>query len=138
MTGLEFDKPRGNRAIELRVAAKVANLAVLRLLVGAIGAFEDLDVDVVADLRLAVDEAATQLIRVASSDSVLVVAVDPRDDEVVVEVSAVCEADDVVSPGTFGWHVLSSLTDDVQIVRDGAESRVVGIVLTVGRVGSVG
>ena len=39
------DQQRGERAIELRVAAKLENLAVLRTLVGAVGTFEDLDFD---------------------------------------------------------------------------------------------
>jgi len=43
------------RSVELRVAATLENLAVLRTLVAAVGTFEDLDFDAVADLRLAVD-----------------------------------------------------------------------------------
>ena len=54
-------------AVELRVAARLENLAVLRTLVGAVGTFEDLDFDAVADLRLAVDEACTRLIRSAAA-----------------------------------------------------------------------
>jgi len=41
------NQQRGERAIELRVAAKLENLAVLRTLVGAVGTFEDLDFDAV-------------------------------------------------------------------------------------------
>ena len=41
---------RSGRSVELRVAAKLENLAVLRTLVAAIGTFEDLDFDAVADL----------------------------------------------------------------------------------------
>jgi anti-sigma regulatory factor (Ser/Thr protein kinase) len=66
-----------DRSVELRVAAKLENLAVLRTLVAAVGTFEDLDFDAVADLRLAVDEACTRLIRSAVPDSTLVVAVHP-------------------------------------------------------------
>ena len=56
---------RGARSVELRVAAKLENLAMLRTLVAAVGTFEDLDFDSVSDLRLAVDEACTRLIRSA-------------------------------------------------------------------------
>lgn len=143
MTEVELDgsrPPRSERAVELRVAPRLGNLAVVRTLVGAIGVFEDLDMDSVADLRLAVDEACTQLIRSARRDATLVVVVDPRDGEVVVEVSAACQTDDVVSPGGFSWHVLTSLTDDVQTFRDGAataaDGEVFGIALTTRRVGS--
>ena len=41
------NQQRGEGAIELRVAAKLENLAVLRTLVGAVGTFEDLDFDAV-------------------------------------------------------------------------------------------
>lgn len=59
-------RQRGHRAVELHVAARLENLAMLRTLVGAIGTFEDLDFDAVADLRLAVDEVCTRLIRCAT------------------------------------------------------------------------
>src|ERR1700739_320354 len=112
--GLRANKrQRGHRAVELHVAARLENLAMLRTLVGAIGTFEDLDFDAVADLRLAVDEVCTRLIRSATPDATLAVVVDPRDDELVVEVSATCDSYDVVTPGGLSWHVLTSLTDAV-------------------------
>src|SRR6478735_7668343 len=70
---------RGTRSVELRVAAKLENLAVLRTLVAAVGTFEDLDFDAVADLRLAVDEACTRLIRSAALGATLVVVVQPSE-----------------------------------------------------------
>lgn len=130
---------RGVSAVELRVAAKLENLAVLRTMVGAVGTFSDLDFDAVADLRLAVDEACTRLIRSAATGATLVVVVDPRDDVVVVEASTECDTFDVVTPGSFSWHVLSSLTDDVQTFLDpnGSDSspdgRIFGITLTTRR-----
>ena len=114
-------RQRGHRAVELHVPARLENLAMLRTLVGAIGTFEDLDFDAVADLRLAVDEVCTRLIRSATPDATLVVVVDPRDDELVVEASAACDTHDVVAPGSFSWHVLTSLADDVQTFHDGRE-----------------
>jgi anti-sigma regulatory factor (Ser/Thr protein kinase) len=131
---------RGDRVIELRVAARLENLAVLRTLVGAVGTFEDLDFDAVADLRLAVDEVCTRLIRSAIPDATLAIVVDPRDDELVVEASAMCDNYDVVTPGSFSWHVLTSLTDDVQTFHDGHEPDggrgVFGVILTTRRAGS--
>ncbi|BBY22412.1 hypothetical protein MSTO_26170 [Mycobacterium stomatepiae] len=110
---------------------------MLRTLVGAIGTYEDLDFDAVADLRLAVDEVCTRLIRSATPDATLRVVVDPKEDELVVEASAACETHDVVSPGSFSWHVLTSLADDVQTFHDGREPRetgsVFGITLTARR-----
>ena len=131
---------RSAGAVEFRVAAQLENLAVLRTVVGAVGTFEDLDFDAVADLRLAVDEACTRLIRSATPDATLVVVVDPCDDVVVVEASTKCDTYDVVAPGSFSWHVLSSLTDDVQTFHNGhepsSEGQVFGITLTTRRAGS--
>jgi serine/threonine-protein kinase RsbW len=130
-------RQRGERAVELQVAARLENLAMLRTLVGAIGTFEDLDFDAVADLRLAVDEVCTRLIRSATPNATLTVVVDPRDDELVVEASAACDTHDVVAPGSFSWHVLTSLADDVQTFHDGREpdeaGSVFGITLTAPR-----
>lgn len=134
------NQQRSERAIELRVAARLENLAVLRTLVGAVGTFEDLDFDAVADLRLAVDEVCTRLIRSAVPDGMLAIVVDPRDDELVVQASATCDNYDVVTPGSFSWHVLTSLTDDVQTFHDGHEPSggcgVFGVTLTTRRAGS--
>lgn len=131
-------RQRGTRAVELNVAARLENLAMLRTLVGAIGTFEDLDFDAVADLRLAVDEVCTRLIRSATPDAILNLVVDPRDDELVVEASAACATHDVVAPGSFSWHVLTSLADDVQTFHDGRQpdgaGSVFGITLTARRV----
>jgi len=130
---------RNPAVVELRVAAKLENLAVMRTLVGAVGTFSDLDFDAVADLRLAVDEACTRLIRSSAPGATLVVVVDPRDDVVVVETSAQCRADDVVSPGSFSWHVLSSLTDEVATFQRAhhspAAGQIFGITLTTKRRG---
>jgi anti-sigma regulatory factor (Ser/Thr protein kinase) len=130
---------RSPAAVELRVAARLENLAVLRTVVGAVGTFSDLDFDSVADLRLAVDEACTRLIRSATPDAMLAVVVDPRDDVVVVEASTTCDTYDVVAEGSFSWHVLSSLTDDLQTFHNGHDSSpdggVFGITLTTRRAG---
>lgn len=129
---------RSDRAVEFRLAAQLENLAVIRTLVSAVGTFEDLDFDAVADLRLAVDEACTRLIRSAAPGASLVVLVNPSDEQVVVEASAICSQPDVVTPGSFSWHVLTSLTDEVTTFNDGHDlgepNRMFGISLTTRRV----
>ncbi|AGB21736.1 hypothetical protein Mycsm_01321 [Mycobacterium sp. JS623] len=131
---------RSARAVELRVAAKLENLAVLRTLVAAAGTFEDLDFDAVSDLRLAVDEACTRLIRSAVPNSMLLLVVDPQDDAVVIHASATCKSPDILAQGSFSWHVLSSLTDDVRTFQDGQgpeDERVFGISMTARRASSL-
>jgi anti-sigma regulatory factor (Ser/Thr protein kinase) len=134
------EQERSGRSVELRIAAQLENLAVLRTLVAAVGTFEDLDLDAVADLRLAVDEACTRLIRSAVPDSTLLLVVDPRDDAVVIEASTTCKSPDVLARGSFSWHVLSSLTDEVRTFSDGQdpeEGQVFGIAMTARRASSL-
>jgi anti-sigma regulatory factor (Ser/Thr protein kinase) len=106
------------RSVELRVAATLENLAVVRTLVAAIGTFEDLDFDAVADLRLAVDEACTRLIRSAVPGATLLLVVDPQAEALVVSASTTCDSLDILAPGSFSWHVLTSLTDEVTTFSD--------------------
>ncbi|MGV0734892.1 anti-sigma factor [Mycolicibacterium sp. (ex Dasyatis americana)] len=134
--GQSMPSSRGERSVEIRVAARLENLAVVRTLVAAVAAFEDLDFDVVADLRLAVDEACTALIRAAVPDSSLRLIVDPSEDAVVITASTTCTGSAVVEPGSFSWHVLSSLTDEVKTFTDGdgpEAGQVSGITLTTRR-----
>lgn len=134
MTDIDSDRvPRtcSERAVELRVTPRLESLAVVRMLVGAIATFEDLDVDTVADLRLAVDELCTQLIRSAAPDATLTVVVDPLEEEVTIQASAVGRGAEALAPGSFSWHVLTSLVDDVQTFRDGHDSSGVGEVFGV-------
>jgi serine/threonine-protein kinase RsbW len=135
-----YARVRNPRSVELRVSARLENLAVVRTVIGALATAEDLDLDAVADLRLAVDEACTRLIRSTTPDATLVMVVDPGIDELVVDVSTTSTADDILTPGSFSWHVLTSLTDEVRLFRDGAElggpGPVVGISLMTRRVSS--
>ena len=128
-----------DRAVEFRVSARLENLALVRTLVGAVGTFEDLDFDAVSDLRLAIDEACTWLIKAAVEGATLVVLVDPSDDQVVIAASTVCPLVAVMSPGSFSWHVLSSLTDEVSTFDAGEPGGGFrcGISLTTRRVSSL-
>jgi serine/threonine-protein kinase RsbW len=113
-------RPLG-QSVELRTAATLDSLAVVRTLITALTTLEDLDLDAVADLRLAVDEACTRLIRCAVPDAMLLVKVEPRPSELVITASAPCISGDVLRPGTFSWHVISSLTDGVDTFHDGVD-----------------
>ena len=90
--------PHG-QPVEFRVPARLESLAVIRALVTALGTLEDLDLDAVADLRLALDEACTALIRSAAADSRLTVMVQPREHDLWVSVSAPSVDDNVLRPG---------------------------------------
>ncbi|MGB3355822.1 MAG: ATP-binding protein [Mycobacterium sp.] len=128
------------QSVELRVAATLENLAMLRTLVAAIGTFEDLDFDAVADLRLAVDEACTRLIRSAVPEATLLLVVDPQPDALVVHASTTCDTSDILAPGSFSWHVLTSLTDEVTTFSNGQSAdggQTFGISVTTRRASSL-
>jgi serine/threonine-protein kinase RsbW len=128
---------RHGQPVEFRVPAELESLAVVRALVTALGTLEDLDLDAVADLRLALDEACTALIRSSVPNTQLTIDVRPREQDLWVSASAFCVDDNVLRPGTFSWHVISSLTDDVDTFHDGADvadrGRVFGITMTAKR-----
>ncbi len=128
---------RHGQPVEFRVPAQLESLVVVRSLVTALGTLEDLDLDAVADLRLALDEACTALIRCAVPSSTLTVIVRPRPHDLWISVAAPCVDDNVLRPGTFSWHVISSLTNDLETFHDGAEvaepGRVFGITMTARR-----
>ena len=137
----EADNPLPHgQPVEFRVPARLESLAAIRALVTALGTLEDLDLDAIADLRLALDEACTALIRSAAGDSRLTVTVQPREHDLWISVSAPTVDDNVLRPGTFSWHVISSLTEDVETFRDGAEAGgangVFGITMTARRLDS--
>ena len=61
-------------------------------------------------------------------------------DAVVVNASTTCKSPDILAPGSFSWHVLSSLTDEVRTFQNGegpAEGRVFGISMTTRRASSL-
>lgn len=131
-------QPRSHgQPVEFRVPARLESLSVVRTLVTALGTLEDLDLDAVADLRLALDEACTRLIRSSAPNAALTVNVEPRAQDLLVSVSSPCVESDFLRPGTFSWHVISSLTDDVETfhngVQSGEEGQVFGVTMTARR-----
>ncbi len=58
----------------------------------------------------------------------------------VIEASTTCKSPDILAPGSFSWHVLRSLTDEVRTFQDGRgsdEGRVFGISMTTRRASSL-
>ncbi|WP_286174705.1 anti-sigma factor [Mycobacterium sp. DL99] len=109
---------------------------------GCLADYEDLSGDTAADLALAVDEACTVLIGLASPGATLALVEHPRARELSVRVSTICDsvdsdADSVLSG--FSRRVLEALTDEVDTFVDDADfrrrgsGRVVGISLTIRR-----
>lgn len=107
---------------------------MVRAMAGCLAGYEDLDHDTATDLALAIDEACTVLIGIASASATLVLVEDPRPRELVVQVSTDCdvvdnEPDSAVLSG-FSRRVLEALTEKVETFVD---RPTLGISLTVRR-----
>lgn len=124
--------------------ARTEALALLRAVTSCLANYEELDDSTAADLALAVDEACTVLIGMASPDATLVLVEDPRARELCLRVSTICDSvdndPDVIVLNGFSRRVLEALAekvetfvDDSDFGRDGTSLPAFGIALTVRR-----
>lgn len=97
--------------IELRLGAELTNLPIIRSLTSSIAMRADFDLDAIADLKLAVDEACSTLITRAAPDASLRCVFKVSKDEIRFVVSIRSTSDAKPSNDTFGWRVLTTLTD---------------------------
>ena len=97
--------------IELQLGAELTNLPIIRSLTSSIAMRADFDLDAIADLKLAVDEACSTLITRAVPDAVLRCVFTVDKDEIRFVVSIRSATDTKPSSDSFGWRVLTTLTD---------------------------
>jgi len=100
--------------IELRLNADLVHLPLIRSVAGSIAIRADFDLDTVADLRLAVDEAASTLISRAIPGSTLVCRFAVSGSGLRFTGAAVSDREETPSTTTFGWRVLTTLADSVR------------------------
>ncbi|MCP3797649.1 ATP-binding protein [Allokutzneria sp. A3M-2-11 16] len=108
--------------IEVRVSANAAHLSVVRAVAADLAMREDFDLDSIADLKLAVDEACSTLIGVATRGAALSCRFSPSAGRVVVDVSVLADEPHEPKQDTFGWRVLSTLADEVTASTTPADS----------------
>lgn len=106
--------------IELRIAAVLTNLPIIRSLAASIAMRADFDLDSIADLRLAVDEACSTLITQGAPKSMLRCTFRVSAEEIRFVVSVPSTSDTKPSSDSFGWRVLTTLTDHTATWVDGA------------------
>lgn len=123
--------------VEVRVAAQPEQLAVMRAVVGDLAMRADFDVDSIADIRLAVDEACSSLVRLAAASASLVCRFQSGAEGLTVTAEVISSESSGPRKDTFSWRVLSALTDSVstsvEATADTAGSHLVRIELTKGR-----
>ena len=109
--------------LELRVDANPFWMSALRALTTDLAIRADFDLDSVADLTLAVDEACAMLIDIAEADAALLCRFAITADEIVVTVTLPAGwAGEFPGPrtDTFGWRVMVTLTDEAELIDSGS------------------
>lgn len=109
--GTTSELPAGG--VEVRLPADLAQLFVLRSLAATLAIRQEFSLDGVEDVKLAVDEMCSAVTIRARPGAELVCQFAASDGHVDVSVSTIADAPEPISRDTFGWLVLTSLTDSV-------------------------
>ena len=103
--------------VRAEVPASGEHVQILRNVVAAVAARAGCTVDTLADLRLAVDEAATRLLHDVGGASELVLEASRGAGRIELLVAATGPTDGWPPEGlarSMGWQILSALVDDAQ------------------------
>jgi len=100
--------------MELRLGADYTHLPTIRSMAGNVATRADFDMDTIADLRIAVDEACATLLNAARPDGTLVCRFSVGDSVLRFTAAVQTSATEAPGTGTFGWQVLTTLTDSVR------------------------
>jgi serine/threonine-protein kinase RsbW len=100
--------------VEVRITASPAQISAVRVVAADLAARQDYDLDAVSDLRMAVDEACATLVPLAVPGTMLSCRFTVGADSIEASASVVVADPVQVPQNTFGWRVLSTLTDDVR------------------------
>ncbi|HKN97274.1 MAG TPA: hypothetical protein VJX10_09175 [Pseudonocardiaceae bacterium] len=124
-------------AVELRLTAGSEFLSTVRAVAADLALQQDMTLDEVDDLRLAVDEACSMLVPLAVPGAELRCRFSLAEQEIKVRCSVPTITGELPSTDGFPWQVLVTLTDSVRcdVKRsDGDSGGVVWIELTKGKV----
>jgi serine/threonine-protein kinase RsbW len=100
-------------SVEVRIPADLSQLFVLRSIAATLALREDFDLDEVEDVKLAVDELCSVLVVRARLGELLTCQFEAAPRSVGVLASVGSDNEAPIAQGTFGWRVLSALTDDL-------------------------
>jgi serine/threonine-protein kinase RsbW len=113
------------QTVSLKVPPTAGYLALLRTVVGGCAGREGFTLDQIDDVKMAVDEAAVQLLRSIAGDGIHI-DVDLGEDLMEIRVSAEVESDKpVIDESSFSWTILRALADDLRVETEGHTCTVV-------------
>lgn len=122
-TAAEQDQTGRPPTVEIRIAARAALIPTVRAVAADLAARADFDLDAIADLRMAVDEACAVLIDLATPDSTLTCVFTVLADGITAAVMVpAAGAPSSIPTDTFGWRVLQTLADHVEARYDPADA----------------
>ncbi|OZG28972.1 anti-sigma factor [Williamsia sp. 1138] len=101
--------------VNIRVPADRSQVPMIRAIAETLAVLADFSLDEVADIKLAVDEAAMTIIAGASADAELTVALTAADQKFHAIIRSWFPADNALVQQGFGWHVLQTLTSLVAV-----------------------
>ncbi|AFU04494.1 anti-sigma factor [Nocardia brasiliensis] len=103
--------------VAVTVPATPEQLTMLRALAETVLLIADFGLDEVTDIRLALDEIATVLLQDAVPESTISCAFTYREGVLKAVIQAVGRSETEVGAGSFGWHIVQTLTDSVTATR---------------------
>ena len=106
--------------ISLSVPARAEFVHVLRTVISGVGAAQDLSIDDIDDLRLAVDEASAHLLKLDPGASALRMDLEAQGAGLVVTVGIASDTSPN-GPATdqfLTWHILGALTDGAEAINE--------------------
>lgn len=115
--------------VTLTFDADTRNVGLARTVAAAMCARADLPIDQLEDVRLAVDEAVSQLIVDAPPQSTITCTFTEREAGLEISLTSPSASGHVPPTDTFAWTVLTALVDDVSAqVSDGLLTLVLHVV----------
>lgn len=108
-----ISRPQRVRAVDVRVSADAEQVPLVRSFAADIAMRLDFDLDAIEDLRMAVDEACSLLVRAAVPDTSLHCAFVPGEQSLLVRVHV--EAEEPLRPSRdpMSWQILTALTASI-------------------------
>lgn len=101
--------------VTVRVPPSAGHLALLRTAVGGFAARDRFTIDQVDDLRMAVEEAAVQLLRHARGEGI-VLDITGTESGIEVRLHSDVDGDEpVIDETSFSWSILRALSDELWI-----------------------